>query len=117
MSATGIALIRRPEEHLRSLLVVVVTLMVAGSSAAGQTASSKPAGSVGLISLSHFIHATDTLEPTLAFYRDVFGLEGPPPRVNSNPGVALLNNKPGIALRASSPKFPGETFAIEMTEF
>lgn len=70
-----------------------------------------------LVSLSHFIHATDNIENTLAFYREVFGIEAPPPRVNSNPGVALLNNVPGIGLRASSPKFPNETFGIEMTEF
>ena len=31
--------------------------------------------------------------------------------------AALLNNVPGIGLRASSPRFPGENFGIEMTEF
>jgi catechol 2,3-dioxygenase-like lactoylglutathione lyase family enzyme len=72
---------------------------------------------IHLLSLSHFIHATEHLETTLAFYKAVFGFDAPAPRVNSNPGVALLNNKPGIGLRASTPRFPGETFGIEMTDF
>jgi len=106
-----------PATTIRSRFALVLAVTFAAASAGAQTTATKPSGTVGLVSLSHFIHATATLEPTLAFYRDVFGLEGPPPRVNSNPGVALLNNKRGIALRASSPKFPGDTFAIEMTEF
>jgi len=84
---------------------------------AAQTGASIAAEPLRLVSLSHFIHATDTLETTLAFYKDVFDFDAPPPRVNSNPGVALLNNRPGIGLRASTPKFPGETFGIEMTDF
>jgi predicted enzyme related to lactoylglutathione lyase len=83
----------------------------------GTIGAETPSEPLRLISLSHFIHATDKIENTLAFYHDVFGIEAPAPRVNSNPGVALLNNAPGISLRASSPKFPGETFGIEMTEF
>jgi catechol 2,3-dioxygenase-like lactoylglutathione lyase family enzyme len=82
-----------------------------------QTPAAPTAEPLRLVSLSHFIHATDHLETTLAFYRNVFDFDAPPPRVNSNPGVALLNNKPGIGLRASTPKFPGESFGIEMTDF
>jgi predicted enzyme related to lactoylglutathione lyase len=82
-----------------------------------QTPPAPTAEPLRLVSLSHFIHATDHLETTLAFYKSVFDFDASPPRVNSNPGVALLNNKPGIGLRASTPKFPGETFGIEMTDF
>ena len=82
-----------------------------------QTSTGQTAEPLRLVSLSHFIHATEHLETTLAFYKAVFDFDASPPRVNSNPGVALLNNKPGIGLRASTPKFPGETFGIEMTDF
>ncbi len=82
-----------------------------------QTPTGHTSEPLRLVSLSHFIHATEHLETTLAFYKAVFDFDAPPPRVNSNPGVALLNNKPGIGLRASTPKFPGETFGIEMTDF
>ena len=82
-----------------------------------QTPTGQTAEPLRLVSLSHFIHATEHLETTLAFYKAVFDVDAAPPRVNANPGVALLNNKPGIGLRASSPKFPGDTFGIEMTDF
>ncbi len=84
---------------------------------AAQTHDSNAGEPLQLVSLSHFIHATEKLETTLAFYKDVFDFDAAPPRVNANPGVALLNNRPGIGLRASTPKFPGETFGIEMTDF
>ena len=91
--------------------------MCLGVVTTAQTPTPEHAEPLRLISLSHFIHATDHLETTLAFYKAVFDFDAAPPRTNSNPGVALLNNKPGIGLRASSPKFPGETFGIEMTDF
>ena len=100
---------------MRKRAVAVVIVLLAGAPAFSQ--HEEPTGTSRLLSLSHFIHATQKLETTLAFYHDVFGFDAPPPRVNSNPGVALLNNKPGIGLRASTPKFPGESFGIEMTEF
>ncbi len=102
---------------MRGVLTVVVLVGVITASGAAQTSAPAPDGPPHVVSLSHFIHATDKLETTLAFYHDVFGLNPPMPRVNSNPGVALLNNAPGIALRASSPRFPDEMFGIEMTEF
>ncbi|HUK32639.1 MAG TPA: VOC family protein [Vicinamibacterales bacterium] len=94
--------------------VIAMSLSVA---VIAQTPTGQTAEPLRLISLSHFIHATEHLETTLAFYKAVFDFDAAPPRVNSNPGVALLNNKPGIGLRASTPKFPGETFGIEMTDF
>jgi len=94
------------------VIAVSMGAVVLAQSSAGQTAEP-----LRLVSLSHFIHATEHLETTLAFYKSVFDFDAPAPRVNSNPGVALLNNKPGIGLRASTPKFPGETFGIEMTDF
>jgi len=100
---------------MRGFLAAVFVVALIGGQVAAQTDTSTSTPHV--VSLSHFIHATDKLETTLAFYHDVFGMEAPAPRVNANPGVALLNNVPGIGLRASSPKFPNEAFGIEMTEF
>ena len=88
-----------------------------GVVSAAQTPAIDSTEPLRLVSLSHFRHVTDTLEPTLAFYKAVFDFDAPMPRTNASPGVALLNNTPGIVLRSSTPKFPGETFGIEMTEF
>lgn len=97
---------------------------VAGVSVAGllciasvSAQSPSPVQPPHVVNLLHFIHATDTLEPTLAFFHDVFGFDAPMPRVNNSGGVALLNNAPGIGLRATRPLFPNEKFGIEFTEF
>jgi catechol 2,3-dioxygenase-like lactoylglutathione lyase family enzyme len=68
-----------------------------------------------VVGFVHFIHATTTLETTVAFYRDVFGIDAPL-RPFNNPAVAPLNNVPGIVLRASRPVLPDKS-AIEITEF
>lgn len=65
--------------------------------------------------LSHAIHAVDDLDTTLAFYRDVFGLNGNP-RDFPNPAVPLLTNAPGVTLRLSMLALPGN-MRLELTHF
>ena len=64
----------------------------------------------------HAIHATNNVETTLSFYRDVFGLDT---KVQpfTNPGVALLTNSPGVNLRIAMLRIPGRGFNFELTEF
>ncbi|HUK32271.1 MAG TPA: VOC family protein [Vicinamibacterales bacterium] len=88
-------------------------VLVTADSASAQTASSAPSAP-HVIGMVHFIHATKTLETTVAFYRDVFGIDAPI-RPFTNPAVATLNNVPGIVLRASRPVFPDNS-AWEITE-
>jgi catechol 2,3-dioxygenase-like lactoylglutathione lyase family enzyme len=97
-----------------ALLVLGLAATIGAATAAGQTApvAGEPPHVIGLV---HFIHATDTLETTTAFYRDVFGLDAPL-RPFTNPAVATLNNVPGIVLRASRPIFPDKA-GFEITEF
>jgi len=98
---------------MRTVCSVAVMAAAMASQASAQTrATHEHPHVVGLV---HFIHATDTLETTVAFYRDVFGIDAPL-RVNPNPAVAPLNNVPGIKLRASRPVFPDKS-AFEITEF
>jgi catechol 2,3-dioxygenase-like lactoylglutathione lyase family enzyme len=66
-------------------------------------------------SLSHAIHAVDDLDTTLAFYRDVFGLEGKPTDF-PNPAVPQLTNAPGVTLRLSMMRLPGGML-FELTHF
>ena len=66
-------------------------------------------------SLSHAIHAVDSLDTTLAFYRDVFGLNGDPQDF-PNPAVPLLTNAPGVTLRMSMMRLPG-SMQFELTDF
>ncbi len=66
-------------------------------------------------SLSHAIHAVEDLDTTLAFYRDVFGLNGMPSDF-PNPAVPLLTNAPGVTLRMSMMRLPG-AMQFELTHF
>src|SRR5271166_1488886 len=66
-------------------------------------------------SLSHAIHAVEDLDTTLAFYREVFGLNGMPQDF-PNPAVPLLTNAPGVTLRLSMMRLPG-AMQFELTHF
>src|SRR5689334_9049583 len=66
-------------------------------------------------SLSHAIHAVEDLDTTLAFYRDVLGLNGTPNDF-PNPAVPLLTNAPGVTLRLSMMPLPG-AMRFELTHF
>ena len=66
-------------------------------------------------SFSHAIHAVEDLDTTLAFYREVFGLNGMPTDF-PNPAVPLLTNAPGVTLRLSMMRLPGAV-QFELTHF
>jgi catechol 2,3-dioxygenase-like lactoylglutathione lyase family enzyme len=66
-------------------------------------------------SLSHAIHAVDDLDTTLAFYRNVFGINGNPQDF-LNAAVPLLTNAPGVTLRMSMLSLPGG-MRFELTHF
>jgi catechol 2,3-dioxygenase-like lactoylglutathione lyase family enzyme len=64
----------------------------------------------------HAIHATNTVEKTLAFYTDVFGLSGQV-RAFPNEAVPILTDSPGVSLKVSMLNLPGRGFNFELTEF
>lgn len=66
-------------------------------------------------SFSHAIHAVEDLDTTLAFYREVFGLNGAAQDF-PNAAVPLLTNAPGVTLRISMMRLPG-AMQFELTHF
>jgi catechol 2,3-dioxygenase-like lactoylglutathione lyase family enzyme len=78
--------------------------------------SPAPNTGVPTVGILNFIHAVDKLEPTLAFYHEVFGLDGEP-RPFPNPGVPALTNSPGVTLRLAMLRLPNAGFGFELTEF
>ena len=90
---------------------LVATLSLAAAGMAG--AQPAPAGQTK--ALSHAIHAVEDLDTTLAFYRDVFGIEGRAVDF-ANPAVPLLTNAPGVTLTLSMVGLPGGT-RFEFTHF
>jgi catechol 2,3-dioxygenase-like lactoylglutathione lyase family enzyme len=90
-----------------SLAVAAIALVAVTRVAAQNTSPTK--------ALSHAIHAVDDLDTTLAFYRNVFGLNGNPSDF-PNPAVPLLTNAPGVTLRLSMLALPGG-MRFELTHF
>ncbi len=68
------------------------------------------------IGFMHAIHATNEVEKTLAFYRDVFGVNGTV-REFANAAVPILTDSPGVTLRVSMLNLPGQGFNFELTQF
>jgi catechol 2,3-dioxygenase-like lactoylglutathione lyase family enzyme len=66
----------------------------------------------------HAIHATNNVDTTLSFYRDVLGLDA---KVQpfANPAVPILTNSPGVSLRIAMLRIPppGRGLNFELTEF
>jgi catechol 2,3-dioxygenase-like lactoylglutathione lyase family enzyme len=96
----------RRQKHAIVTLFAVVSIFVT-TSAAGQEAV------VGILNSSH---AVNSLDITLAFYRDVFGLNADPQPLR-NPGIAALTGVPGVQLRRAVLRLPNTTFGFELTEF
>ncbi|HTC32743.1 MAG TPA: VOC family protein [Bryobacteraceae bacterium] len=94
-----------------ALAFCLVTATFAAWAQTDSSEQSKPQ----IRSLSHAIHAVEDLDTTLAFYRDVFGLNGMPQDF-PNPAVPLLTNAPGVTLRLSMMRLPG-SMLFELTHF
>ena len=75
-----------------------------------------PAQSPATVGFMHAIHATNVVEKTLAFYTEVFGLTGQV-QPFANQAVPILTNSPGVTLKVSMLRLPGEGFNFELTEF
>jgi catechol 2,3-dioxygenase-like lactoylglutathione lyase family enzyme len=66
--------------------------------------------------LMHAIHATNQVDKTLAFYTEVFGVGGKVAPF-ANEAVPILTDSPGVTLRVSMLRLPGNGFNFELTEF
>src|SRR5690349_10832656 len=64
----------------------------------------------------NYIHVANRLDTTLAFYRDVFGLDGQTQPLPSR-GFPALTNSPGARLRLAVLDLPNTSFGFELMEF
>ena len=94
---------------MRFLSAILLAAVAFGQT--GTAASDAP-----VVGMLNYIHATNDLDRTLAFYHDVFGLDAPAPRPLLSPGVPALTNSPGVKLRLSTLHFPNTPFGFELTD-
>jgi catechol 2,3-dioxygenase-like lactoylglutathione lyase family enzyme len=98
---------------IRRILPLACAALFA-SAAFAQTGSAPSESPV--VGILNYIHAVKDLDTTLAFYHDVFGLDGKP-QAFPNPGVPALTNSPGASLRLAVLKIPNTEFGFELTQF
>ena len=105
---------------MRSLSVIALSAVALSGVLLAQAPTSAPPGvappSAVTTGFMHAIHATNEVEKTLAFYRDVFGVSGQI-RDFANPAVPILTNSPGVTLRVTMLNLPGRGFNFELTQF
>ena len=103
--------------RLLSAVAACSVLLPGVVSAQGSASGPAPApASAVTVGFMHAIHATNEVEKTLAFYRDVFGLSGQV-RDFANQAVPILTNSPGVTLKVSMLNLPGQGFNFELTQF
>ena len=95
---------------------LILALLISLSTVAFAQIGSAPNTGVPTVGILNYIHAVNQLEPTLAFYHEVFGLDAEP-RPFPNPGVPALTNSPGVSLRLATLRLPNAGFGFELTEF
>ena len=90
---------------------ILLTSAVLGA----QAPTPNPTNKTGVIGLMHAIHSTNDVEKTLAFYQQVFALNG---SVNGfDPkGPRILTNSPTATLRVAMTQLRG-AFNFELTQF
>src|SRR5262245_5213169 len=100
---------------MRTLKTLLIgTLFGAATLAQGQQVQN-PTNKTGVIGLMHAIHSTNDVEKTLAFYQNVFALNGQV-RGFDPKGPRILTDSPTASLRVAMTNLRGG-FNFELTEF
>src|SRR5262245_37643378 len=100
--------------HVKAIVGVLLAVGVT-TFAQGPAPTPAPTGSA-TVGFMHAIHATNSVEQTLAFYTEVFGVSGQV-RPFANEAVPILTDSPGVTLKVSMLTLPGQGFNFELTEF
>jgi catechol 2,3-dioxygenase-like lactoylglutathione lyase family enzyme len=78
-----------------------------------------PAPPGDVVGVGGFSHIVDNVERSVAFYRDVLGLEMPsPPRAfDSTPWIIAMGNTPGAQSRPAILHIPGSKLGVELIDY
>src|ERR1700733_16313873 len=92
-------------------------LVILSASAAVVAQTPAPPGEV--VGVGGFSHIVENVERSVAFYRDVLGLEMPnPPRsFDSTPWIVAMGNTPGAQSRPAILHIPGSKLGVELIDY
>src|SRR5689334_17924989 len=96
-------------------VITVAFTTLLGAAVIAQAPVPNPTNKVGVIGLMHAIHSTNDVEKTLAFYQNVFALNGQV-RGFDPKGPRILTNSPTASLRVAMTQLRG-AFNFELTQF
>jgi catechol 2,3-dioxygenase-like lactoylglutathione lyase family enzyme len=85
-----------------------------GSAPWSQAASND--GDAAAAAILNDIHVVNNLDKTLAFYHDVFGIDGQTQALTRR-GFPALTNSPGAGVRLAVLPLPNTSFSLELMEF
>src|SRR5262247_3106303 len=100
---------------MRTFTTLVLTALFGAATLAQGQQIQNPTNKTGVIGLMHAIHSTNDVEKTLAFYQNVFALNGQV-RGFDPKGPRILTNSPTATLRVAMTNIPG-AFNFELTQF
>jgi catechol 2,3-dioxygenase-like lactoylglutathione lyase family enzyme len=97
-------------------LVLLAVMAQATTGAQAQAPQAAPPGEI--VGVGNFAHIVRDLDVSLAFYRDVLGLEvGVTTEFSPNPAIMAMGNTPGAQSRIATLKVPGLALGIELIEY
>ena len=100
---------------MRTFTTLILTALFGAATLAQGQQIQNPNNKTGVIGLMHAIHSTNDVEKTLAFYQNVFALNGQV-RGFDPKGPRILTNSPTATLRVAMTNLPG-AFNFELTQF
>src|SRR5436190_1530512 len=104
----------------RTLKTVTAAMLLFSLSAFAQTAPAPaPASTSFITGVGNYSHIVADLDKSLAFYRDVIGLQAtaPPQAFSGNPAIMKLGNTPGAQSRFVALSVPGSPIGVEIIEY
>jgi len=101
---------------LRIMTMSVTTALLSATLAFGQTA---PAPQTFITGVGNYSHIVTDLDKSLAFYRDVIGLQpnAPPRPFDGNPAIMKLGNTPNAQSRFVALRVPGSAIGVELIDY
>src|SRR5688572_21989656 len=106
----------RRTKMLRIMTMSVTTALLSATLAFGQTA---PAPQTFITGVGNYSHIVTDLDKSLAFYRDVIGLQpnAPPRPFDGNAAIMKLGNTPNAQSRFVALSVPGSAVGVELIDY
>src|SRR5205809_226550 len=106
----------------RPFKIAVIAALLLSSMVLAQNApapAAAPASNTFITGVGNYSHIVADLDKSLAFYRDVIGLQptAPPQAFSGNPAIMKLGNTAGAQSRYVALAVPGSAVGVEIIEY